>query len=92
MFNLLTMLLLSHSDMPLRVAAQKGYCARFKYYDSYNNQDVVIRIYYDLTVNPNSVAQVAVLLGGVDVITLLEAQDIAAITAGATILATVTQR
>lgn len=91
MFNLLTMLLLSHPDMPLQVTKLKGYCSRYKYHDSYTNQDVVVRLYYDLSVNPDAANQVGSIVQDVDAVTLLELQDIVTLVAGTTMTVQVTQ-
>ena len=91
MFNLLTMLLLAQTDMPLQVAKLKGYCSRYKYHDSFNNQDVVVRLYYDLSANPDAAAQVNSIVQDVDAVTLVELQDVVTVVAGTTMTAQVTQ-
>jgi hypothetical protein len=91
MFNLLTMLLLAQPDMPLQVAKLKGYCSRYKYHDSFNNQDVIVRLYYDLSVNPAAAAQINSIVQDVDAVTLAELQDVMSVVSGVTMTAQVTQ-
>ena len=91
MFNLLTMLLLSNPDMPLQVVKLKSYCSRYKYHDSFTNQDVVIRLYYDLSVNPTAAEQMLSIVGDVDCVTLLELQDITTVVQGTSMVVQVTQ-
>lgn len=91
MFDLLTMLMLNHADMPMQVVKQKSYVARFSYHDSYQNQDVCVRVYYDLEVKPNAAEVMATFLDNVPVVTLREIQDLADVIGGCTVRAKVTQ-
>lgn len=91
MFDLLTTLKLHAVDTAFTITKQKSYVARFTYHDAYNEQDVILRLYYDLSVNPLAAQQFASIVEGVPTVTLRELLDITSLIQGSTLRAKMVQ-
>ena len=91
MFDLLTMLKLHAADAVFTITKQKSYVARFTYHDAYNEQDVILRLYYDLSVNPLAAQQFASIVDGVPTVTLRELLIITSLIQGSTLRAKMVQ-
>lgn len=91
MFNLLTCLTLAVPNMVMTVKKFRSYGARFVAHDAATEQDVCIRVYYDLNINAHAAKQLESMLANVPTVTIAELVDLAAVIKGCTLHAKVTQ-
>lgn len=91
MFNLLTCLTLAVPNMVLTPKKYKSYGARFVAHDAATEQDICIRVYYDLGMNPNVAKQFESMTKDVPTVTIIELVDLVTVISGCTLCAKVTQ-
>lgn len=91
MFNLLTVLTLAVPNMALTVKKYKSYGARFVAHDAMTEQDICIRVYYDLDANPLAAKQFESMTKDVPTVTIIELVDLVTVISGCTLCAKVTQ-
>ena len=91
MFNLLTCLTLAVPNMVLTPKKYKSYGARFVAHDATTEQDICIRVYYDLDTNPLASKQFESMTKDVPTVTIIELVDLVTVINGCTLCAKVTQ-